>query len=178
MSEPPKPTKILSKIADIAIIGRILLIVGVLLSVLLAFYWDFRLQPLIIKEIYTLDTGTVTLALAPEFIISIVGILVFYTGYSLYSRKKWSGEARLSSIESGREILAKSILVVCLAVVGIWYTYSQFSTRGLWDYHVPNVVKVATGSLALEVNALIALLLLITLVIEVRIRYEKSVPDG
>ena len=171
--------KILSKIHDIGVIGRIMLIVGILLCVLLSFYWDFKLQPFIIREeIYTLDTGTVTFSLAPEFILAIVGIFVFYVGYKLYARKKWGGKARVSSIESQRELIAKFILAVSLGIVGIWYTYSQFSTKGIGDYHIPRVVSVATGSLALQVNAVIALLLLVVLVIEIRIRYEKSSAEG
>jgi len=163
--------KILSKIRDIGVIGRIMLIVGMLISVLLWFYWDFKLQPFIIKEIYTLDTGTVIFSLAPEFILAIVGIFVFYVGYKLYTRKRWGGKARVSSIESQRELVAKFVLAVSLGIVGIWYTYSQFSTKGIWDYHIPHVAKAATSSLALQVNAIIALILLVILVIEIRIRY-------
>jgi len=166
--------KIMNKIGNKGVLGRIMLIVGMLLSILLSFYWDFKLQPFRIKEIYTLDTGTVTFSLSPDFILAMVGIFVFYVGYKLYARKKWGGEARVSSIESQRELAAKFILAVCLGIVGIWYTYNQFSTKGIWDYHIPHVVKAATGSLALEVNAVIALLLLVILVIEIRIRYEKS----
>lgn len=170
--------KLLSKIGNISVIGRIMLIVGVLLSILLSFYWDFNLQPFNIKEVYTLDTGTVSFSLAPEFILAIVAIFVFYIGYKLYARKKWGGKARVSSIEGPRELVAKFILAICLGVVGIWYTYSQFSTKGIWDYHIPDVAKAATGSLALEVNAVIALLLLVILVIEIRIRYETSSAEG
>jgi hypothetical protein len=178
VSNPSTLTRITSKIANAAVIGRIMLIIGLVLSVLLSFYWDFRLESLSIKEIYTLDTGTVTLSLAPEFILALVGIFVFYAGYRVYSRKKWGGEARISTIESGRELVAKFAIVIGLGIAGIWYTLAQFSTKGLWDYHIPNVVKIATGSLALAIDAAIALVLLIVLVIEVRFRYEKSVPQG
>ena len=171
---PSRFKKILSKIRDACmqagVIGRIMLIVGVLISVLLSFYWDFKLQPFIIKEIYTLDTGTVTFSLAPEFILAIVSIFVFYVGYKLYTRKKWGGKAAVSSIESQRELVAKYILAISLGIVSIWYTYSQFSTKGIWDYYIPHIAKAATSSLALQVNAIIALILLVILVIEIRIR--------
>ena len=164
--------KVLKKICSIAVLGRILLIVGVSLSLMLSFYWSFEMQPFKIKEIWTLDTGLVKISLAPEFLLALVGIFVFYVGYKLYARKKWGGEAKISSIESGRELVAKFISVVCIGMAGIWYTYTQFRTAGIWDYHVPNVVKVATGSFALQINTILAVLLLVTLVIEIRIRYE------
>jgi len=164
--------KVLRKISSIAVLGRILLIVGVLLSLMLSFYWDFKVQPFEIKSIWTLDTGLVTFWLAPEFLLALVGIFVFYVGYTLYARKKWGGEAKTSSIESGRELVAKFISVVCIGIVGIWYTCTQFRTAGIWDYHVPNVVKVATGSFVLQINIILAVLLLVILVIEIRIRYE------
>jgi len=154
----------------IGILGRILLIVGVSLSLMLSFYWDFRMQPFNIKEIWTLDTGFVTISLAPEFLLALVGISVFYVGYKLYAPKKWGGEAKISSIESRVELVAKFISVVCIGIVGIWYMYTQFRTVGIWDYHIPNVVKVATGSLVLQISAILALLLLVILVIEIRIR--------
>lgn len=178
MSKPNRLTRITSKIANAAVIGRIMLIVGLVLSVLLSFYWDFRLQSLSIKEIYTLDTGTVMLSLAPEFILALVGIFVFYAGYRVYARKKWGEEARISTIEGGRELVAKFAIVIGLGIAGTWYTLTQFSTQGLWDYHIPNVVKIATGSLPLAVDAAVAMVLLIVLVIEVRFRYERSVQEG
>lgn len=164
--------KILKKTCSIAVLGRTLLIVGISLSLMLSFYWDLGIQPFKIKEIWTLDTGLVVISLAPEFLLALVGILVFCVGYQLYARKKWGGEAKISSIESGTELVVKFISVVCIGMAGIWYTYTQFSTAGIWDYHIPNVVKVATGSVALQVNTILALLLLVILVIEIRIRYE------
>jgi len=170
--------ELLGKLKSVAVLGRILLITGIVLVIMLSFYWNFGLQPFEIKSIFTLDTGLVTFSLAPEFFLALAGIFVFYAGYRVYARKKWGGEAKVSSIESVRELVGKFIMVICLGIVGIWYTYSQFSTKSIWSFHIPDVVRAATGSIALEINAVIGLLLLVILVIEIRIRYEKGSPDN
>lgn len=168
--------ELLRKLGRISALSRTLLIIGIVLVIMLSFYWDFGLQPFELKTIHTLDTGFVAISLAPEYLLALTSILIFYVGYRYYARRKQDKRARakVSSVESFRELIGKFILIFCLGIIGLWYTYSLFSTEGIWSYHIPEVAETATGSFALQINALIALLLLLILVIEIHIRSEKG----
>jgi hypothetical protein len=154
----------------VSAVGKALLFASVGLLVLLAFYWDFGVEPFMVKSIYTLDTGLLKLTVAPEFCLFFVAVFMFFVGYRLYvvgGRK-----VRVSAIETKRGMMAKFVLAVVLGVVGALLIYNEFVDARIWAYHIPDYAKIAKGSFAFEINALFALLLLVVwfLVIEVRIR--------
>jgi len=154
----------------VSAVGKFLLFASVTLIVLLAFYWNFGVEPFMVKSIYTLDTGLLNMTIALEFCLLFVAVFMFFVGYRLYVIGK--GEVRISAIETKRGMMAKFVLAVVLGVVGAWLIYNEFVDASIWAYHTPHYARIAKGSFAFEINALFALLLLVVwfLVIEVRIR--------
>lgn len=160
------------KLVDyIDFVSKLLIAISIVLIVLLSFYWDFGVQSFQIKSIYTLDTGLVSVSVAPEFCLALIVIFLFYVGYRLYSARKPPRKLKIKSVETHKEMIVKYLLSIALGSVGAWLTYNEFSEARIWSYYLPHYTKISKGSFAMEVNAVIALLLLLIwfLVIEVRV---------
>lgn len=151
-------TFMFKKLAKLTILlGRLFIVAGVVIIVLLSFFWDFSLQPLEIKTIYTLDVGLVHIIVAPEYCMALAAVLLFYVGYVILFGRKPS--QRVESFETYRELKIQCVLLILLLVVGVFVTISVFKPSFPSSYfQFPDMSK---GALALRIDAVIALLLLL-----------------
>ena len=147
--------------SDISVLSKLLIVIGVGLTMILAFYWDFGFQSLEIKSIYTVDVGRVSISIDPEYILGLLVAFSLYVGYTLYVDRELSQVIKRRLIETKTQMIVTYVFFIMLGIVGAWVTYNEFSTVYIWMYIFPHYVEVSTGSLALRINAIIALLLLL-----------------
>ena len=160
------------------VLSKLLVIIGIVLTIILSFYWDFGFQPLEIKSIFTVDVGSTSLSIDPEYFLALLVAFSLYAGYRLYVDRERTQAIEQAPIETKTEIIVMYLFFILLGIVGVWITYNEFSTVYIWFYFFPDYVRVSRGSLALRINAIIALLLLLNWLIIFRfhlgIRYRKS----
>jgi len=175
-------SKLANKVSKLAnnldLMGRVLIVISIVILILLSFYWGLGLRALEIKSIYTLDTGLVPISVAPEYVFALLAIFLFYVGYRLYFRREPHRKVGAMNIETEKELMIKYVLSIMLGGIGAWLIFNEFSNAGIWSYYIPHYVQISTGSFALRVIAVIALLLLLIwfLIIKIRIRlpYQKE----
>ena len=144
----------------ISIASVMLMILGVVVTLLLSFHWDFGFQPFEIKSIFT-EVGLVSLSIDLEYCIALLMILCLFIGYKLYISGETIPAIQRAFVETENEIKVKYIFAIILGLIGIWITCNEFGRVYLWMYFSPYYVQVSKGSLALRINAVIALLLLV-----------------
>ena len=175
MKESFKMTDKLSNYNDI--LSKLLIVIGIVVTIILSFYWNFGFQSFEIKSIFTVDVGTISLSIDPEYFLALLAAFSLYAGYRLYVDRQRTEAIERVLIETKTEIIVLYVFFIVLGIIGTWVTYNEFSTVYIWMHIFPSYVEVSKGSLALRINAIITLLLLLNWFIIFRlylgIRYRK-----
>jgi len=157
---------------------KLLLIVGMIVIVLVSFYWTFGFNPFVIRSVTTPDTGTVRFSIDPMFIVGLSAGLFFCLGYELFVRGKPSEMLHIWGLETPRQLAVKFALCILLGVVGLWLIYNEFGKAYIWSFYLPDYVGISQGSFALKIASIIALFLLANLLIVFEIRIGSRKKEG